>query len=67
MRKAGTKYDKIEKLPIEAKPVSMYADEIGTQVPQIYIKYERYLDNKGKNPGYVIRQYQNMNYIIPIK
>jgi hypothetical protein len=66
MRKNGTKYPEIEKLPVSAKPVSMFADEIGVQVPQVYIMFDRYETGKRKaKPGYVIKQYQKTNYVIP--
>lgn len=66
MRIKGTKYPKIERLPENALPVRMYADEIDTQVPQIYIRYERFKTGKSrKDPGYEIKCFQGSNYVIP--
>lgn len=65
MRIKGTKYPVIETLPKKAMPVRMYADSIPTQVPQVYIKFDRYTSGKSQiNPGYVIKQFQGTNYVI---
>lgn len=66
MRINGTKYPVIEKLPVKALPVRMYADLVPTQVPQVYIRFERYITGKSKiNPGYTIKCFQGSNYVIP--
>lgn len=74
MRKGGTLYDKIEKLPASAVPVSEYADAIGWKVGSVYMKYKRFIHgyttsggnpSKGSDPGYIIRCYKGMNFVIP--
>jgi hypothetical protein len=66
MRIKGTKYEPIDQLPETAKPVSKYATENNTAVGYIYIKYKRYLDGETTtNPGYTIRCYLGMNFVIP--
>lgn len=64
MRKNGTKYEKIDTLPKGAMPVSKFAEELGIAVGQVYIKYERYLNGKGKYPNYEIRCFMGSNFII---
>jgi hypothetical protein len=70
MRTKGTKYETISKLPSKAKPVSLFARENDWQVATVYLKHDRHFEgyangNKGPYPGYVIRQFQGMNYVIP--
>lgn len=70
MRINGTKYQRIEKLPKGAVAVSQYAHDNQLQVGQVYIKYERFVagyknGTKGKDPGYTIRCWQGMNFVIP--
>lgn len=71
MRTNGTKYGPIAKLPKTAKPVSQYALEAKLAVGQIYMKYERYIHGypntgtKGPDPGYTIRCWNGMNFVIP--
>lgn len=61
MRLKGTKYEKIERLPRNAVPVSRYAADNNTAVGYIYIKYER----KGSAAGYTIRCFKGSNFVIP--
>lgn len=71
MRTAGTIYEAIESLPAKALPVSHYASQENIAVGQVYIQYRRYLDGypktgtKGPYPGYIIRSFRGMNYVIP--
>lgn len=65
MRYKGTKYPPIEDLPREARTMSVYATEQATAVAYLYTKYERFLTDKGKDPGYTIRCFRGINFIIP--
>jgi len=74
MRKNGTLYPKIDKLPTKAIPVSAYAASVPIKVGTVYMKYKRFTDGyttgagnpgKGSNPGYKIRCYKGMNFVIP--
>mgnify|MGYP007031193079 CR=1 FL=1 len=70
MRLKGTNYDKINELPDNAQPVSLYARDNGTAVGYVYIKHDRHFKPKegvkpGKYPGYIIRCFQGSNYVIP--
>jgi predicted acetyltransferase len=65
MRTQGTKYEPIEILPANAVTVSQYAKEQGKAVGYIYIKYQRYLSKGGKHPGYSIRCFKGINFILP--
>lgn len=66
MRKKGTKYDKIEILPKKARTVSTYAEEEGIGNPSyVCVKYDRFVAGKGGYPGYDIRCFQGMNFVIP--
>ena len=70
MRIKGTKYPAIEKLPVGAMPVSMFAKDNEMAVGYVYIKYERHFNPQpgkkaGEYPGYVIRCFQGSNYVIP--
>jgi hypothetical protein len=76
MRKNGTKYPKIDKLPAKAIPVSEYAKDNNIQVGTVYMGFKRFRDgyitkagNQGKasNPGYTIRCFKGMNFVIPNK
>lgn len=64
MRKNGTKYEKIDTLPKNALPVSAFAEKLGIAVGQVYIKYERFINGKGKDPNYSIRCFMGSNFII---
>ncbi len=66
MRLKGTKYDDVELLPSSSLPVSIYARDNNTSVGYTYIKYERFLSGKGKNPGYHIKNFKGSNFIIPL-
>jgi hypothetical protein len=76
MRTKGTKYEKINKPHKKMVPVSAFAMQEGIAVGQVYMKHDRhfigYKDKTGKltgtkanYPGYIIRQFQGMNYVIP--
>lgn len=66
MRIKGTKYESIDKLPAKGLPVSTFAQSQGLQVPQVYIKYDRFTTGKSSsNPGYIIRCYLGSNFVIP--
>jgi hypothetical protein len=70
MRIEGTKYEEIDALPPTAQPVSKYASTHKMQVGHVYMKYNRFAvgyanGNKGADPGYVIRCFQGMNFVIP--
>lgn len=64
MRRNGTKYESIERLPDDAQPVSLFAAGQNTAVGVVYIRYDRYLSGKGKDPGYKIVCYMGMNWVI---
>lgn len=70
MRKNGTKYTAIDRLPNNALTVSKYANQQGIAVAQVYTKYERHITgylngNKGSDPGYSIVCWQGMNWVVP--
>jgi len=72
MRIKGTIYDSIGELPADAKPVSIFARDNKMQVGHVYMKYKRYTigyknGTKGPYPGYIIRSFNGMNYVIPSK
>lgn len=73
MRIKGTKYKSIDVLPKGSVPVSQYAKEEGVKIGTIYMRYKRfaygYKTNAGNNsrtddPGFEIRCYKGMNYIV---
>lgn len=75
MRRSGTKYDSIDELPQgRSWPVSLYAKNKGILSPAyVCVKYDRFLfgykkkDGSiayGEDPGYIIRCYQGINYVI---
>lgn len=60
------KYEKVNELPANAVKVSTYAEMIGqSNPPYICVMYDRYLANKGSNPGYTIVNWQGFNFVIP--
>lgn len=71
MRKEGTKYPEVKKYMTRMIPVSAFARQEDMAVGQIYMKYDRHIDGypktgtKGPYPGYIIRQFNGMNYVIP--
>lgn len=70
MRTAGTIYEPIEALPAKAMPVSLFAKENDIAVAQVYTKYKRSTNGYengtiGPHPGYTIRSFCGMNYVIP--
>lgn len=66
MRLKGTKYPTIDKLPVNAQPVSLFASENDMQVGHVYIKFDRYTTGASTlKPKYIIRQFQGTNYVIP--
>jgi hypothetical protein len=70
MRKEGTKYPTVKSYDKRMQPVSAYAANKGTSVAQVYIQYDRHATGyksgyKGPHPGYIIRQFNGMNYVIP--
>ncbi len=66
MRKGGTIYPTIDKLPANAKAVSLYAEQHGIQHGHIYMRYKRFHSGKSHiNPRYTIKCYQGMNFVIP--
>ena len=64
MRRNGTKYESIDRLPDDAQPVSLFAAGQNTAVGVVYIRYDRYLAGKGKDPGYRILGYMGMNWVV---
>ena len=73
----GTKYEKIDRLPANALPVSVYARQFEIKSPAyVYIKYDRYkfgtTKGKGKNkttthsdhPGYDLVDFHGTCYVI---
>lgn len=76
MRKKGTRYTKIEKLPSKAQPVSDYAEAKGIRVGTVYMQFKRFSEgyttnagtvSKGSDPGFEIRCFKGTNYVIPYK
>jgi hypothetical protein len=66
MRAKGTKYDPIDKLPANARPVSVYAADNEIRQPAyVYTMYDRFLAGTGRNPGFTIRCWQGMNFVLP--
>lgn len=66
MRTNGTKYEEIDKLPDNAQAVSVYAAHENIRNPAyVCVKYDRYLAGKGSYPGYTIRCWQGMNFVLP--
>jgi len=70
MRTAGTIYEAIDRLPPNAMPVSVYARQQDIAVGQVYMKYKRSTEGYengtiGPHPGYTIRSFYGMNYVIP--
>ncbi len=65
MRLKGTKYEKIEKLPDGAVTCREYAEknELGSGA-YVQVKYDRFLNGKGKYPGYDIRCWNGINVVI---
>ena len=60
------KYDKVEQLPEGAMTVSTYAEKIGQRhAPYICVMYDRFLNNKGTDPGYIIVNWQGFNFVVP--
>jgi hypothetical protein len=60
------KYNKVQAIPANAQKVSNYAASIGQNNPAyICIMYDRYLAGKGSYPGYIIVNWQGMNFVIP--
>lgn len=73
MRKNGTRYRVIETLPAKALPVSQYACETGYQIGSVYMSFKRFKEGyvtakgtktHGNDPGYEIRCYKGMNFVI---
>lgn len=75
MRKEGTKYPVIKSYVKGMMPVSQFATQEGIAVGQVYMKYDRHVigyknkkgiltGNKADYPGYDIKQFNGMNYVI---
>lgn len=73
MRIKGTNYKTINELPSDAVPVSEYATSKGVKVGTIYMRYIRFKDgyvtsggnqSKGSDPGYQIRCYKGINFVV---
>lgn len=66
MRTKGTKYEKVKEIPDYAMPVSVYAAQLGIRNPAyVCVKYDRYLQNKGSKPAYIIVCWNGTNIVIP--
>lgn len=74
MRINGTSYKSIGSLPDDAVPVSEYATKQGVKVGTVYMRYKRFIDgyttsggnhSKGSDPGYQIRCYKGINFVVP--
>lgn len=75
MRKNGTKYKVIKNYNPKMIPVSQFAGQMGIAVGQVYMKHDRHFEGYKRNgkltgtkaeyPGYIIRQFNGMNYVIP--
>jgi hypothetical protein len=73
----GTKYEPIEELPAGAMPVSVYAKiERVKNTSYVYVKYDRFkfgVNKKdgsiayGEDPGYEIRDYTGIAFVIKTK
>ena len=63
----GTKYPQVTVIPKKAKILSAFAKDMGFKNPAyVCVKYDRYLDGKGVNPGYKIVNCDGFNYAIPV-
>lgn len=68
-------YEEIEKLPKNAIRISEYASKIGTTASYIHLKYNRHINGQkvkgkiypGEDPGYTIKQFKGINFVIPNK
>lgn len=78
MRKNGTKYPEAKKYEKGMIPVSQFAEQEGIAVGQVYMKYDRHVigyknkkgiltGTKADYPGYDIKQFNGMNYVIKAK
>lgn len=66
MRTKGTKYEKVDKMPENGVPVSVYAANNDIRNPAyVCVKYDRYLAGKGAYPGYVIVCWNGQNIVDP--
>ena len=65
MRKKGTKYEKIDTLPSNALVVSLYAKEKKTTGHHVVQRYDRFVAGTGFDPGYTIKCFQGINFVIP--
>lgn len=70
MRREGTKYPIAKNYDKKMMPVSQYAGMKGISVAQVYIQYDRHVVGyksgyKGPYPGYTIKQFNGMNFVIP--
>lgn len=66
MRTKGTKYQKVDKIPATAMPVSVFAENNGIRNPAyVCVKYDRYLAGKGSYPDYKIVCWNGTNIVIP--
>ena len=65
MRYNGTKYPKVDNIPPNSMPVSQYAKENNIAAAYVYVKYERFLNGKGQDPGYTIKCFLGSNFVIP--
>ena len=73
MRIKGTNYPFIKQLPPDALPVREYADKENVSVAAIYMRFDRFMQgyttkagtiSKLKDPGYSIKCYKGMNFIV---
>lgn len=68
-------YEEIEKLPKNAIRISEYANTVGTTASYIHLKYNRHINGQkvkekiypGEDPGYTIKQFKGINFVIPNK
>jgi len=61
----GKKYPQVTELPEGASLLSAFKNEIGLKnAASVCIKYDRYLAGKASHPGYVIVNYQGLNFAV---
>lgn len=62
-----TNYKAITEAPPGSLTVRQYAEKTGQKWPNyIYVAYNRYLDGKGKYPGYDLVNFGGVALVIPV-
>ncbi len=65
--KHGTKYPSVDELPKGATLLNVYKHTLNLKnAASVCVKYDRYLADKGPNPGYKIVNWQGFNFAVPL-